>query len=210
MNANPLCLFWEGFRLESYAQIDDQSLLIRLQPADDCLPRCSGCNEKTSAIHDTHIRRLRERDLFQYRVWLEVPVRRVRCPTCGPKLEDISWLSGRQRLTVSMINWVESLVRLMPVQHVATQLSLHWHTVKAIDHQRLKKEVQEPDKSQLRRLIMDEFALFKATDTPPWWLMPTRNKCFGWEKVVAGPRYDRSLSGWDLKRVAGLKLSPWT
>ncbi len=162
MNANPLCLFWEGFRLESYAQIDDQSLLIRLQPADDCLPRCSGCNEKTSAIHDTHIRRLRERDLFQYRVWLEVPVRRVRCPTCGPKLEDISWLSGRQRLTAGMINWVESLVRLMPVQHVAAQLSLHWHTVKAIDHQRLKKEVQEPDKSQLRRLIMDEFALFKG------------------------------------------------
>lgn len=61
-----------------------------------------------------------------------------------------------------MIGWVESLVRLMPVQHVATLLGLHWHTVKTIDHQRLTREVTEPDKRQIRRLIMDEFALFKG------------------------------------------------
>lgn len=72
--------------MESYTQIDAQSLLIRLQPADDHLPCCSGCNQHTLAIHDASIRRVRERDLFQYRVWLEVPVRRVRCATCGPSL----------------------------------------------------------------------------------------------------------------------------
>ncbi|ROT93287.1 ISL3 family transposase [Marinobacter sp. R17] len=162
MNANPLALFWEGFTIESYTQIDSQSLLIRLQPAADCLPCCSGCSQHTLAVHDTSIRRVRERDLFHYRVWLEVPVRRVRCVACGPRLEQIRWLSGRQRLTVGMIHWVESLVRLMPVQHVAQLLGLHWHTVKAIDHRRLTREVIEPDRRRLRRLIMDEFALFKG------------------------------------------------
>lgn len=162
MHANPLALFWEGFTIESYAQIAPQSLLIRLHPADDYPPCCSGCHQHCLAIHDTTIRRVRERDLFQYRVWLEVPVRRVRCVTCGPKLEQIRWLSGRQRLTAGMVNWVESLVRLMPVQHVAQLLGLHWHTVKAIDHHRLAREVIEPDRSQIRRLIMDEFALFKG------------------------------------------------
>lgn len=82
--------------------------------------------------------------------------------TCGPRLEQIRWLPHRQRLTVTMINWVESLVRLLPVQHVAQLLGLHWHTVKAIDHQRLKREVVEPDRSPIRRLVMDEFALFKG------------------------------------------------
>lgn len=61
-----------------------------------------------------------------------------------------------------MISWAESLVRLMLVQHVATLLRLHWHTVKAIDHRRLKREVTEPDRLRIRRLIMDEFALFKS------------------------------------------------
>lgn len=162
MNANPLALFWEGFTIESFAQIDPQSLLIRLKPADDYTPCCSGCSQHSLAIHDVSIRRVRERDLFQYRVWLELPVRRIRCVTCGPRLEHIRWLSGRQRLTASMVNWVESLVRLMPVQHVAQLLGLHWHTVKAIDHQRLRREVSEPDRRGLRRLIMDEFALFKG------------------------------------------------
>ena len=162
MNANPLALFWEGFTVESYAQIAPQVLLIRLCPGEDCHPCCSGCQQHCTAVHDTTIRRVRERDLFQYRVWLEVPVRRVRCVTCGPKLEQIRWLSGRQRLTAGMVSWVESLVRLMPVQHVARLLGLHWHTVKAIDHHRLAREVVEPDRSQIRRLIMDEFALFKG------------------------------------------------
>lgn len=162
MNANPLALFWEGFTVKSSTQVDAQSLHIRLQPAEDHVPRCSVCRQHTPAVHDITTRRIRERDLFQYRVWLEVPVRRVRCANCGPKLEEINWLSGHQRLTASMISWVESLVRLMPVQHVALLLGLNWHTVKAIDHQRLKREVVEPDKTQLRCLIMDEFALFKG------------------------------------------------
>lgn len=162
MNANLLALFWEGFEVESYTHPDPQSVLIRLQPAKGFMPCCSGCHQHTLAIHDIHVRRIRERDLFQYRVWLEVPVRRVRCITCGPRLEQIRWLSGRQRLTASMISWVESLARLMPVQHVAQLLGLHWHTVKAIDHQRLKREVVEPDRRQIRRLVMDEFALFKG------------------------------------------------
>lgn len=162
MNANPLTLFWEGFTIESYAQIAPHSLLIRLQPADSYTPCCSGCHQPTIAIHDTSLRRVRERDLFHYRVWLEVPVRRVRCLTCGPRIEQLRWLSGRQRLTTGMVNWVESLVRLMPVQHVATLLGLHWHTVKAIDHERLKREVIEPDRRRIRRLVMDEFALFKG------------------------------------------------
>ena len=61
-----------------------------------------------------------------------------------------------------MVNWVEALVRLMPVKHVAELLGLHWHTVKAIDYRRLQREVRPVDLSRVRRLIMDEFALFKG------------------------------------------------
>ena len=161
MHANPLALFWEGFSVGAYSQPSTHVLLITLYSTDNS-PRCSGCLQRTQAIHDRTIRRIRERDLFDYRVWLEVPVRRVRCPTCGPRLEHIPWLAGRLQLTASMTSWVEALVQLMPVQHVAQLLALHWHTVKTIDHRRLKREVTEPDKRQIRRLMMDEFALFKG------------------------------------------------
>lgn len=162
MNVNPLNLFWEGFALVSYTQIDSTSLLIRLKATQDSAPRCRSCERETLLIHDTRIRRVRERDLLQYQVWLEIPVRRVRCTTCGPTQEFISWLPGRQHLTASMVTWIETLIRILPVQHVSRLLGVHWHTIKAIDHQRLKREVIEPDKTQIRRLIMDEFALFKG------------------------------------------------
>ncbi len=53
-------------------------------------------------------------------------------------------------------------MRLLTVKHVADLLGLHWHTVKQIDKQRLKREVAEPDRSRLRYLLMDEFALHKG------------------------------------------------
>lgn len=161
-NANLLSLFWKGFTIKSFHPVSEQTLIIELKPDDDLVPQCSGCHRKTSAIHDVHIRQVRERDLFQYRVFLKVPVRRLRCPGCGPCLEFISWLPGRRHLTTSLVNWVETLVRLMPVAHVAELVGLHWHTVKAIDYTRLQREVVEPDKRSIRRLIMDEFALFKG------------------------------------------------
>lgn len=160
MNANLLDLFWEGFSIDSYAHIDSNTLLIRLKPNRSA--RCSRCGVPCNSIHDTRLRKVRDRDLLQYRVWLELPVRRVRCFTCGPTQEFIEWLPGRYHLTRSMINWVEVLVGLMPVQHVAKLLGLHWHTVKAIDYRRLEREVVEPDRRRIRRLMMDEFALFKG------------------------------------------------
>jgi len=162
MDASLLTLFWEGFELQSYELLSADCLLIRLKPDASRLPCCSGCGQSTSLLHDTSCRRVRERDLLQYRVWLEVPVRRVRCRTCGPRRERIDWLAGRQPLTHAMVGWVEALVQLLPIKHVADLVGLHWHTVKAIDLGRLHRDISPPDLSRVRRLIMDEFALYKG------------------------------------------------
>ncbi|HLU60951.1 MAG TPA: ISL3 family transposase [Gammaproteobacteria bacterium] len=157
-----LSLFWEGFELHDYSELSEDSLLLRLQPRADRRPRCSGCGQSCSRVHDTTLRRVRERDLFDRRVWLDVPVRRVSCAQCGVRVEWVTWLAGRRALTVAMVRYVEALARLLPVRQVAELLGLHWDTVKAIDQQRLHREVVEPDRTRLRRLIMDEFALYKG------------------------------------------------
>ncbi|WP_225677192.1 helix-turn-helix domain-containing protein, partial [Thalassolituus marinus] len=113
-------------------------------------------------MHDCSIRRIRERDIGPFKVWLDVPVARVACSRCGPRTERISWLPDRLRMTRSFMLWIEVLVQTMPVAHVARLTGVHWHTVKAIDYQRLKREQREPDRQGLKRLIMDEFALFKG------------------------------------------------
>ena len=73
MDASLLTLFWEDFELVCYESLGANGLLI------------SRCGQSTWLIHDVSYRRVRERDLFQYRVWLDIPVRRVRRPACGPR-----------------------------------------------------------------------------------------------------------------------------
>jgi transposase len=94
--ANLLALFWEGFEPVQHTHVDSQTLTIRLQAKAAPVPVCSHCGWQVSQIHDVHWRQVRERDLFSYRVWLEVPVRRLRCPDCGPSREQIPWLAGRR------------------------------------------------------------------------------------------------------------------
>lgn len=160
LQANLLSLFWEGFVVQGWEAPDEQSLIVTLAACG--VGVCSGCGERVGAVHDTTWRRVRERDLLGRRVGLRVPVRRVKCPSCGVHVERVAWLAGQRALTRGLIAWIEILVHLLPIKQVAALVGVHWHTVKAIDKARLRRDVPVPDYSQVRRLIMDEFALFKG------------------------------------------------
>jgi len=162
MDATPLCLFWKGFTVSHHEFLDPQTLRLHLAPDDRVPPVCSGCDHACFLVHDVHRRRVREAPLLIYRVELEVPVRRLRCPVCGPMRERIDWLPGRSPVTTTLRQWVERLVTLLPIRHVADLVGLHWHTVKTIDKQRLLRDLPTPDPTRLRRLMMDEFALHKG------------------------------------------------
>jgi len=160
--ANPLCLFWEGFEPTRWSEQADGSLVIRLSACAGYAPRCGGCRRSVSIVHERNRRWIRERDLIDRRLWLDVPVRRLRCGHCGIRTEHISWLSGRRAITAALARHAQALARLWPIRQVADLLGLHWHTIKALDAERLERELPEVDRSRLRCLVMDEFALHKG------------------------------------------------
>ncbi|SDM09765.1 Transposase [Modicisalibacter muralis] len=162
MDATPLCLFWKGFTPAHHEALDPQTLFIRLEPDPRVTPVCRGCDHACFLVHDVHRRRVQEALLLSYRVELEVPVRRLRCPACGPTRERIDWLPGRSPVTDTLRLWVERLLPLLPIRHIAELVGLHWHTVKTLDRQRLQRDLPTPDPTRLRRLMMDEFALHKG------------------------------------------------
>jgi transposase len=154
--------FWIGFRLIETQTLSETHLLLRLEADPNIDPRCGRCRMPCGLIHDRSTRRVRERTLFDRQVWLEVPLRRVACMSCGVSTEYVPWLPARSRLTGRLIAHVEALLRLLPIRHISQLTGLHWHTIRAIDARRLAREVTPPDLSRVRRLIMDEFALFKG------------------------------------------------
>ncbi|MBW3166251.1 ISL3 family transposase [Ferrimonas balearica] len=149
---------WEGFT-PSHVEQSHDALIIQLVPTRR--PICP-CGLVAQHIHDTNLRTVTDRALFEHAVTLRVPVRRLVCSQCGIRTEHITWLSPFSRLTERLIRLVESLLKVLPVKHVASLVGLHWHTIKTLDKRRLNREVVEPDWSQVRRLVMDEFALFKG------------------------------------------------
>src|SRR5574343_375820 len=163
LNAMLALPFWEGHVVESCSEQADGSLLIQLCESPEVPARCGRCRAPCVLVHERRRRRVRERDCFDRRVWLEVPIRRMDCHHCGARVvEHIAWLDRRSRVTHRVRTWVEALAQLLPIAHVAQLTGLHWHTIKAIDHQRLERLHGEFAAGDVRRLVMDEFALHKG------------------------------------------------
>ncbi|WP_335922724.1 ISL3 family transposase [Shewanella algae] len=153
----PIAL-WEGFEAVHTEQ-NQQTLIIHLKPIDN--GHCA-CGKPAKAVHDASLRSVSERTILAFQVQLRLPVRRILCPDCGIVREHISWLKPYARQTTLLIEHVEALLKLLPIKHISQLLGLHWHTIKTIDKRRLAREVTEPDWSRIKRLVMDEFALFKG------------------------------------------------
>ena len=124
-------------------------VLLCLAPDERIDPRCGRCLAPCGLVHDRSVRRVRERDLFDQQVWLQVPLRRVVCLACGVSTEHVPWLPSRSRVTTRLIAHVEVLLRLLPIRHVSQLTGLHWHTLRALDARRLAREVQPPDLSRV-------------------------------------------------------------
>jgi transposase len=163
LNAMSYLPFWEGHVVESVLEQDDGSLLIALDGAPGADALCGCCRQPCALVHERRWRRVRDRDILDRRVWLKVPIRRLDCLHCGARVaEHIAWLDRRSRITHRVRIWVEALAQLLPIAHVSQLTGLHWHTIKAIDLQRLQQLHGQFAAPDVRRLVMDEFALHKG------------------------------------------------
>ena len=139
------------------------------------MPKCGRCGQLSPLIHERRIRLVRDRDLFDQRVLLQLPVRRVDCLNCGRVTERIDWLEPASRLTRRLQVWLESLLRLLPISHVSQLTGLHWHTAR-----------QAPPASRGRHLlfkrcpppVMDEFALHRGIAMPRSSWTPSEHGCW--------------------------------
>tara|TARA_Y100001973_G_C5169932_1_gene318428 strand:+ start:302 stop:1321 length:1020 start_codon:yes stop_codon:yes gene_type:complete len=100
--------------------------------------------------------------MFGQPVILDLTLYRLDCAGCGRHLQFVPWLDRHARLTHRLAQAAAECCARMPVAHVADMFGLHWSTVRRLDLQRLQALVASLPAAQPRRLIMDEFALFKG------------------------------------------------
>ncbi|MGY4526937.1 ISL3 family transposase [Pseudomonas sp. TE21394] len=158
---NTFLPFWEGFSVIAIRP-DGDDLLIDLIPQPTRFPTCSGCHRPSTTTHEYCQRSIRDLPILGRAVRLNVELRRVGCNACGKRMESVSWLDRYSRMTKRLAAAVIQACRRLPTLHVAELFGLHWDSVRLLERRALQAALEKLPKAQPRRLVMDEFALFKG------------------------------------------------
>jgi len=161
---------WEGYRVVGVRRLGvdleyseaHPVIEVQLEPCAGRVKRCTGCLQKVDHVHDVAVRRVRDLNILDARTILLVPRCRLKCPRCGPKLEQLDWLAPYARVTRRLAYNVVRLCAVLPVKHVANYLGLGWDTVKDIDRDHLEETLGPVNLSGVESIVMDEFAIQKG------------------------------------------------
>jgi transposase len=156
---------------------------------------CSACGRSCDKYHDHSERWVRDLPILGAETHLCFPRFRVACPTCGPKLEHLPWLSKHARVTMRFAEHVAALCEVMSIKHVAALYRLSWNAVKAIDKASLQRRFGEPDLSNLTTLAIDEFAIQKGHRYATIFVDPTNKRvlwvCRGRSREEIRPFFEK-------------------
>ena len=158
---NTFLPFWEGFSVIAIKP-DGDALQIDLIPQPTRFPTCSGCHESSTTIHEYCQRVIRDLPILGRPVRLNVELRRVGCAACGKRMEAVSWLDRYSRMTRRLAEAVTKACLRLPTLHVAQLFGLHWDSVRLLERRALQAALESQPKAHPKRLVMDEFALFKG------------------------------------------------
>ncbi|GAB6176523.1 ISL3-like element ISBma1 family transposase [Desulfobaculum senezii] len=159
---------WKGYRVGTVQRLEASEarkhpeVWIELIPIRRRRMRCSGCGRLVCAVHDYVERWVRDLPVFDAATHLLVLRRRVHCPVCGPKLEQLPWLDRYSRVTRRLAESVVRLCRILPIKHIAECYGLNWKTVKTIDKRYLTEKLNPIDLKGVKVVAMDEFAIRKG------------------------------------------------
>jgi transposase len=134
--------------------IADRDVEVTLRPKSRLL-RCP-CGRQVRASYDRRRRRWRHLDLSTHRLWLVYDIRRLRCPDCGVRTEEVSWSRPGARHTRDFEDTVLWLAARTDRTSVATLLRCAWETVTAIINRTVDELLDERRLGEIYRIGVDE------------------------------------------------------
>jgi len=140
------------------------SALIKFSPDMRYRPICHHCSQKAATVHSKgHVRILRDLNIANAQVWLQVGYRKIWCNNCnGVRVEQLSFADASKRVTNRLAQYIHDLCKVMTVHDVAEHLALDPKTVKNIDKSYLEESFGWTNCHDLRILAIDEIALRKG------------------------------------------------
>lgn len=106
-----------------------EALVIDIVPRSNSRPVCPECNKKQN-VYDRQPQRLFEyMPIWAFKVYFRYAPRRVKCPTCGVKVEALPWGYGKERMTFSYQVYLARWAKRLSWKETADIFETSWDTV---------------------------------------------------------------------------------
>lgn len=113
--------------------------------------------------YDHRTRRVRDLSCGHLRIYLELELRRVDCPTCGGvKTERLEWLAQNSRYTRRFAMLVGRRCRTATIKDVARELHLDWDTVKELEKEYMAEQLRRIGTPAPETIGIDEISIRKG------------------------------------------------
>jgi len=117
------------------------------------------------SFYDRARRRVRDLQCGQYRIWLDLEIRRVDCRTChAVKRERLEFLLERAPYTRRFARYVGRRCASETIKDVAKELLLGWDAVKELDKQYMREQLERAGKPNPRIIGIDEISVHEGHD----------------------------------------------
>jgi transposase len=110
---------WEG----------DPALEVEVHPRKGSRAICSGCGKKRKGYDRRPTRRFEFIPIWGIRVFLLYQMRRVECPSCGVKVEQVPWAIGKSEITTTYKWYLAKWAKRLSWKEVAQAFHTSWYYV---------------------------------------------------------------------------------
>ena len=125
------CHHFKGFVYEpaKFGAVDRTSIEIKIRPRKGSAIICSGCHQPAPGYDHQPERRFEFIPLWGILVFLLYCMRRVNCKSCGVKVEEVPWASGKHQLTKTYMQFLAHWARKLSWKETAESFFTTWEKV---------------------------------------------------------------------------------
>ena len=140
----------------------ETAIEAELQPRGNSRPRCALCGREAPGYDRLPERRFEFVPLWGIRVYFRYAPRRVNCPDCGVKVEQMPWASGKRTLTEAYAWFLSGWARRLSWKEVAEVFHTSWEQVFRAVERAVEWGRAHQDLAGIKAVGVDEIAAGKG------------------------------------------------
>jgi transposase len=156
-------LLYHGWGVRGYRQTAigfEEGMIRFVIEQDPDTFRCANCGSGQVMRSGQTCRRFRTLPIGGKPVWIELPIQRLWCISCGKTRQaDVSFADERRSYTHAFERYALDLSQHTTIKDVALHLGVGWDMVKEMQKRRLQRRFKKPKLKHLEHLAIDEISI---------------------------------------------------